>query len=90
MTQLSVYGYYSPIADPATANGITTVGTYLNSLLTKTRPGADLRQDVSCLSADVDGSALLIGENSIEHTPEGEDVQIYLGNAFDLGASVNS
>jgi hypothetical protein len=33
---------------------------------------------------DIDGSALLIGENSIEHTPKGETVQMYLGNAFDL------
>ena len=33
---------------------------------------------------DIDGSALLIGENQIDHTPEGEDVQIFLGNAFDL------
>jgi hypothetical protein len=33
---------------------------------------------------DIDGAALLIGENSIEHTPNGEEVQIFLGNAFDL------
>jgi hypothetical protein len=32
----------------------------------------------------VDGSALLIGENSLDHTPKGEDVQLFLGNAFDL------
>jgi len=33
---------------------------------------------------DVDGAALLIGENRIDHTPKGEKVKIYLGNAFDL------
>ncbi|MFN8450197.1 MAG: DUF4139 domain-containing protein [Anaerolineae bacterium] len=33
---------------------------------------------------DVDGAALLIGENSIDHTAKGEDVRLYLGNAFDL------
>ncbi|MEP7290536.1 MAG: DUF4139 domain-containing protein, partial [Chloroflexota bacterium] len=33
---------------------------------------------------DIDGSALLIGENTIDHTPKGEDVQLFLGNAFDL------
>ena len=33
---------------------------------------------------DTDGSALLIGENTIDHTPKGEDVRLYLGNAFDL------
>lgn len=33
---------------------------------------------------DVDGSALLIGENMIKHTPKGEKVSIYLGKAFDV------
>jgi hypothetical protein len=33
---------------------------------------------------DVDGAALLIGENTIDHTAKGEQVQLYLGNAFDL------
>ncbi len=31
-----------------------------------------------------DGAALLIGENRIDHTPSGESIRIYLGNAFDL------
>ncbi len=34
--------------------------------------------------ADVDGAALLIGENKIKHTPKGETVSIYLGKAFDI------
>jgi hypothetical protein len=33
---------------------------------------------------DVDGAGLLIGENEIDHTPNGEDVIIYLGDAFDI------
>jgi hypothetical protein len=33
---------------------------------------------------DVDGSALLIGENHIDHTPKGEKIKLFLGNAFDL------
>lgn len=33
---------------------------------------------------DVDGAALLIGENMIDHTPKGEELQLLLGNAFDL------
>lgn len=36
---------------------------------------------------DVDGAALLIGENSIDHTAKGEDVRLLLGNAFDLVGS---
>lgn len=33
---------------------------------------------------DVDGAGLLIGENEIDHMPNGEDVIIYLGDAFDI------
>lgn len=33
---------------------------------------------------DVDGSALLVGEDRIDHTPVDETVRLYLGNAFDI------
>ncbi|MFN8378300.1 MAG: DUF4139 domain-containing protein [Anaerolineae bacterium] len=33
---------------------------------------------------DVDGAALLVGEDHIPHTPKGERVRLKLGNAFDL------
>jgi len=47
--------------------------------------GADLPAGrVRVYQEDVDGAALLIGENRIDHTPEGEEVEIFLGNAFDL------
>ena len=32
----------------------------------------------------MDGSELLIGEDTIPHTPKNEKVRLYLGNAFDL------
>ncbi|MDX1992287.1 MAG: DUF4139 domain-containing protein [bacterium] len=47
--------------------------------------GADLPAGrVRVYQEDTDGAALLIGENTIDQTPMGEDVQLYLGNAFDL------
>jgi hypothetical protein len=47
--------------------------------------GADLPAGrVRVYQEDIDGAALLIGENRIGHTPEGETVSLYLGNAFDL------
>src|SRR5262249_4024544 len=47
--------------------------------------GADLPAGrVRVYQEDADGAALLIGENTIDHTPKGEDVRLYLGNAFDL------
>jgi hypothetical protein len=33
---------------------------------------------------DVDGAALLIGEDTIDHTPKGENVRLYVGDAFDI------
>ncbi len=33
---------------------------------------------------DADGTAILVGESRIGHTPEGENLKLHLGNAFDL------
>jgi hypothetical protein len=33
---------------------------------------------------DTDEAALLIGEDTIDHTPKGEQVQLYVGDAFDI------
>ncbi|MDE2950956.1 MAG: DUF4139 domain-containing protein [Chloroflexota bacterium] len=47
--------------------------------------GADLPAGrVRVYQQDGDGAGLLIGENLIDHSPEGEDVQILLGKSFDL------
>lgn len=46
---------------------------------------ADLpRGRVRVYQEDIDGAALLIGEDSIDHTPEGESVRLYVGDAFDI------
>lgn len=79
------YGY--PIMDQfAGSMGVTTVGSYLEFSTGEANGlGADLPAGrVRVYQEDVDGAALLIGENQISHTPQGEDVQLYLGNAFDL------
>ncbi|MBK8135755.1 MAG: DUF4139 domain-containing protein [Chloroflexi bacterium] len=84
---LPFYGYYSPIYDTSYGmTGVTTVGTYLEFTTDEDGGlGADLPAGrIRVYQQDTDGSALLIGENTINHTPEGEDVEIYLGNAFDL------
>jgi hypothetical protein len=33
---------------------------------------------------DIDDAALLIGEDTIDHTPKGEQVRLYVGDAFDI------
>ncbi len=46
---------------------------------------ADLpRGRVRVYQEDVDGAALLIGEDTIDHTPQGERVRLYVGDAFDI------
>jgi hypothetical protein len=46
---------------------------------------ADLpRGRVRLYQEDVDGAALLIGENQIDHTPKGEQIRLYAGDAFDI------
>ncbi|MFN8528352.1 MAG: DUF4139 domain-containing protein [Anaerolineae bacterium] len=66
--------------------GVTDVQSYLEFTTDSDGGvGADLPAGrVRVFQEDVDGAAVLIGEDTIDHTPEGEDVQLYLGNAFDL------
>lgn len=33
---------------------------------------------------DLDGAALLVGEDTIDHTPQGERLRLYVGDAFDI------
>lgn len=79
------YGYM--VTDSYSGStGVTTVQNYLEFTTDEENGlGADLPAGrIRVYQEDVDGAALLIGENQITHTPEGETVQIYLGNAFDL------
>ncbi|NIS80569.1 MAG: DUF4139 domain-containing protein [Anaerolineales bacterium] len=46
---------------------------------------ADLpRGRVRVYQEDIDGAALLIGEDTIDHTPKGESLRLYVGDAFDI------
>lgn len=58
---------------------------YLQFSTAKDGIDADLPAgNIRVYQEDVDGAALLIGENKIKHTPKGEEVTIYLGKAFDI------
>jgi hypothetical protein len=81
------YGYYNVISDQYYgATGITDVKNFLEfstgkaSGLDAALPAGRIR----VFQEDIDGAALLIGENTIGHTAKGEDIRLYLGNAFDL------
>jgi hypothetical protein len=81
------YGYGGPISDQYYGqSGITNVQHYLEfSTAEEDGVGAALPAGrVRVYQEDIDGAALLIGENQIDHTAKGEDIQLFLGNAFDL------
>lgn len=82
-----VYNYYSPITDRGYGTYTqATVQTYLEfDTSEENGVGADLPAGrIRVYQQDVDGAALLIGENRITHTPKGETIDILLGSAFDL------
>lgn len=84
---MNYYNYGYPLIDQYYGeSGVTDVQTYLEFTTSEENGvGADLPAGrIRVYQEDVDGAALLIGENRIDHTPEGETVDIYLGNAFDL------
>lgn len=75
-----------PMKDSGLFEGTTNVKTWLEF---STGEGEGLGEDLPAgrmrvYQADVDGSAVLIGENRIDHTPQGETVRFELGTAFDL------
>ncbi|MDQ7033455.1 MAG: hypothetical protein Q9P01_01070, partial [Anaerolineae bacterium] len=81
------FGYGGFIGDQFYGQtGITDVQNFLEfSTGDESGLGADLPAGrIRVYQEDIDGAALLIGENRIDHTPQGEEVQIFLGNAFDL------
>lgn len=81
------FGYSGFIFDRSYGlTGVTDVQNFLAfSTDEESGLGADLPAGrVRVYQEDVDGAALLIGENRIDHTPEGEEVDLFLGNAFDL------
>ena len=80
-------GYFSPIDYPdGWASESGDVLTFLEfNTGEESGLGADLPAGrIRVYQQDVDGAGLLIGENRIDHTPQGEDLHIQLGKAFDL------
>lgn len=80
--------YYSPVDYPE-GYGVDDSDDVLAYLEFNTGEESGLAADlpagrIRVYQQDVDGAGLLIGENRIDHRPEGEDVQILLGKSFDL------
>lgn len=81
------YSYGYPVTDPGYGVGTDAKVAVMLGFDTgeDTGLGADLpRGRVRVYQEDVDGAALLVGEDQIDHTPKGETVQLYVGDAFDI------
>jgi len=77
----------SPEPDPTygASTGVTAVRTFIEFSTGEDGANAQLPAGVvRVYQNDVDGSALLVGEDSIGHTPKDETVQLYVGDAFDI------
>lgn len=76
--------YGSPQTDPS--YGVASNPKVMVMLEFDTeQAGADLPKGrVRVYQEDIDGAALLIGEDAIDHTPQGENVRLYVGDAFDI------
>ncbi len=80
-------GFYQPLDDP----GYGTVSNKSVMVMLEFKNGEDQglgiplpRGTLRVYKKDIDGSSLLIGEDSIDHTPKDDRVRLYIGDAFDI------
>ena len=81
------YYYYAPITEPS--YGQTSNREVMIMLEFDNSEDAGLgvplpKGTVRVYKEDTDGSTQFIGEDTIDHTPKDETVQLYLGDAFDI------
>jgi hypothetical protein len=86
-SQMGYWSYYEPVQDPGYG---TTSNEKVQVMLEfkngeKEGLGVPLpKGTIRVFKKDVDGSTLLIGEDSIDHTPKDEQIRLYIGDAFDI------
>jgi hypothetical protein len=81
----NVWGRYSTSFGEAERINATVKLRFVND--DKSKLGVPLPQGiVRVYKADTQGDAVFVGEDSIEHTPKNEDVNLTLGQAFDITA----
>ena len=85
--QFRFTGFYQPLDDP----GYGTVSSKKVMVMLEFKNGEEEglgiplpKGTLRVYKKDIDGSSLLIGEDAIDHTPEDEQVRLYVGDAFDI------
>lgn len=81
------FGGYGPVYD----QGYGSAGRTKVNVMLEFTTGKDNNLDaplpagvVRIFKPDEDGGPLLIGEDAIDHTPKGEKIELYVGDAFDI------
>jgi hypothetical protein len=85
--QLPFSGYYQPLQDPGYGTLSNTNVMVMLEFTNGEEEGLGVplpRGTLRVYKNDIDGSTLLIGEDAIDHTPQDEQVRLYVGNAFDI------
>jgi hypothetical protein len=85
--QIGISRFYQPLDDP----GYGTVSNTKVMVMLDFENGEEEglgaplpRGTLRVYKNDIDGSTLLVGEDSIDHTPKDERVRLYIGDAFDI------
>ncbi|MBN1661020.1 MAG: DUF4139 domain-containing protein [Anaerolineae bacterium] len=85
--QMSYYPAYAPLDDPSYGTSSNTKVMVMVEFENGEEQGLGVPLPKGVLRVyqqDVDGSTLLVGEDSIDHTPKDEQVRLYVGDAFDI------
>jgi hypothetical protein len=85
--QMPFYGYYQPAEDPGYGTLSNTKVMVMLEFKNGEQEGLGVplpKGTLRMFKKDVDGSTLLIGEDSIDHTPKDEQLRLYVGDAFDI------
>jgi hypothetical protein len=86
-SQLGLLGRYQPVQDPSYGTISNKKVKIMLEFENDEEQGLGVplpRGTVRVFKKDVDGSTLLVGEDSIDHTPKDENVRLYVGDAFDI------
>jgi len=85
--QIGFAGAYQPVDDPAYGTASNKKVMVMLEFTNGEEEGLGVplpKGTLRVYKSDIDGSTLLIGEDSIDHTPKDEQVRLYIGDAFDV------
>ena len=85
--QIGFAGVYQPVDDPSYGTASNKKVMVMLEFNNGEEAGLGVplpKGTLRVYKSDVDGSTLLIGEDSIDHTPREEQVRLYIGDAFDI------